>query len=140
VNVSARARRLAPASWAPWLAWWLTGTLGALAWWALGSGNLAWDEPVCLLRRVAHLSCPTCGLTRALAWLARGEWRIALGLHPWAPVLAVQMVAGWALWGVARPRGVGPLDRWLPRLVAFNAAALILIWLVRLATGALPPA
>lgn len=139
--MNTRALRISPARWTPWVAWSLAGMVGALTWWALGSRSLALDvEPMCLLRRFAHLACPTCGMTRALALLARGEWRAALGLHPWAPVLAAQMVAGWALWAVARPRGVGQLDRWLPHLVAFNAASLLLLWLARLAAGTLPPA
>ena len=29
-------------------------------------------------------------------------------------------------------------DRWIPRVIAANGVALIAIWLIRLATGALP--
>ncbi|MFI5372361.1 MAG: DUF2752 domain-containing protein, partial [Candidatus Eisenbacteria bacterium] len=96
-------------------------------------------DSVCLLRQVAHVACPTCGMTRALALLAAGDWRSALALHPWAPALAIQIVSGWALWGLALVRGAVPLERWIPRIVALNAAALILIWLARLLTGTLPP-
>jgi hypothetical protein len=78
-------------------------------------------------------------MTRALALLAGGEWRAALALHPWAPVIAAQLVAGWAWWGawLARLAKDRP-DRWLPSVAAFNLAALVLLWLVRLVTGTLP--
>jgi hypothetical protein len=151
-RLGARALWAVPAQTAPWLVWLLAGAAGALAWGALGARAHAMGvEPICLLRRVAHIACPTCGMTRALALLANGEWRSALLLHPWAPMLAAQIVAGWALWGVALARGGGwhgggwreggpRPDRWIPHAVALNAAALILLWLVRLVSGTLPPA
>lgn len=147
-GTGARALRVTPAHGATWLAWSLAGIVGALAWSALAAHAHALGmEPVCVLRRVAHLACPTCGMTRALALFASGEWRTALALHPWGPVLAVQIVAGWALWGMAiasrgrgrLTRGIGRLEQALPHVVALNAAALVVLWLVRLATGTLPP-
>jgi hypothetical protein len=145
----ASALRVAPSQRLAWLAWSLAGVAGALAWSALGArAHAAGAEPVCLLRGIAHLACPTCGMTRALALLAAGEWREALALHPWAPPFAAQVAAGWAWWGLVLARGASPLsalggerrpDRWLPHAVALNAVALLLIWLVRLATGTLPP-
>jgi Protein of unknown function (DUF2752) len=31
--------------------------------------------------------CPFCGLTRSLSFLARGEWQIAISLHPFGPLV-----------------------------------------------------
>ncbi len=94
---------------------------------------------LCALRRVAGVPCATCGLTRALVLLARGEWHASFALHPMAVVLAAQLAAGWLVWGVALARRWRAMpDRWLPHAVAANAAALLLLWLARLATGTLP--
>jgi hypothetical protein len=139
-GAAARARWAAPAHSAQWLAWSLSGAMGAWAYFTLGAhAHVLGAEPICLLRRLAHVACPTCGMTRALALLARGEWRAAIALHPWAPVLAAQAMAAWALWGARMTRPGAPrLDRWIPHVVAVNAAALALLWLVRWLTGALP--
>jgi hypothetical protein len=149
--------RPAPATrrWGPRLAWVAAGAAGITAWSALrASAHAPAGDPVCLLRQIAHIPCPTCGMTRALALLAAGEWRAALALHPWAPAVAIQIVAGWVLWGAALTRRVGRaernvldrLARWageferrVPHLVALNAAVLLALWLLRLATGTLPP-
>ncbi|MBI5710263.1 MAG: DUF2752 domain-containing protein [Candidatus Eisenbacteria bacterium] len=126
---------------APWSAWLVCGLAAGAAWlalraWAPGGAG---GEPLCLLRSVAHVECPTCGLTRALALLARGEWRGSLALHPLALPLAVQLLAGWGAWGAALARGrAGFLDRWLPGAVVADACALLAVWGVRLATGTLP--
>ncbi|HEV7504248.1 MAG TPA: DUF2752 domain-containing protein [Thermoanaerobaculia bacterium] len=94
---------------------------------------------ICLLRRVFHLPCPGCGMTRAFAALAKGDWRAAVSLHPLAPVVAAELVLGWAAWGLAlasrRPvRLPGRLDG----LLLANLAALVALWLGRVATGTLP--
>jgi hypothetical protein len=94
---------------------------------------------LCALRWLAGLACPTCGLTRALGLLARGAWRESLVMHPWAAALALQAGAAlllWVLWRAGRLR-VRP-DRWLPHAAGLNLAALVVLWLVRLATGTLP--
>lgn len=41
--------------------------------------------PPCLFRRVFHLPCPGCGLTRSFKAVWRGEWLYALRLHPLGP-------------------------------------------------------
>jgi hypothetical protein len=93
------------------------------------------------MRAIAHVSCPTCGLTRAIGLLARGDVAASLALHPWAIALAVQLFAAWVLWGAwvagwLRPRP----DRWVPHAVAVNLLALGAIWIVRFVTGTLPSA
>jgi hypothetical protein len=93
----------------------------------------------CALRHLAGLACPTCGLTRALALLARGAWRESLLMHPWAAALAVQAGAAlllWALWRAGRLRARP--DRWIPHAAGLNLAALVVLWFARLVTGTLP--
>ena len=94
---------------------------------------------VCLLRRVFHLPCPGCGMTRAFAALAKGDWSAAVALHPLAPVLAFETIAGWALWGLALAshRPVRLMAR-LDGVLLANLAALVALWLGRVATGTLP--
>jgi hypothetical protein len=135
---AARPAPEAPARWLPWLA---AGAALALAWavaswWHPGA---AAGAPLCALRRATGLDCPTCGLTRALALLARGAWRESLALHPWALPLALQAGAAWLAWAAwlagrlrARP------DRWIPHALAVNVVALLALWLARLLTGTLP--
>ncbi len=97
------------------------------------------EGTLCLFRRLTAVPCPGCGLTRAFVHLARGEWLAALADHPLAPLVALELAAGWALWGLAlagrlrlRP------ERWLGPWLLAHAAALGALWLGRLATGTLP--
>ena len=94
---------------------------------------------MCLSRRFFHMPCPGCGLTRAFAHLAKGEWPAALADHPLAPVLAAEMGLAWLAWGAALWDRL-PLRRPLPidLVVLANAAVLCALWLGRLATGTLP--
>jgi hypothetical protein len=94
---------------------------------------------LCLSRRLFHLPCPGCGMTRAFALLAKGEWRAAFTLHPLAPVLALEATLGWLGWGAALAvRRPFHLPAWTDSLVLGHAAVLIALWLGRAATGTLP--
>jgi len=78
-------------------------------------------------------------MTRAFAALAKGDWSAAVALHPLAPVLAAELILGWAAWGIAlaarRPlRLPAPVDT----LLLANLAALVALLLARVATGTLP--
>jgi hypothetical protein len=121
--------------------WLLAGAAGlagllVLHWWTPST------DPafiICPLRRFAGLPCPGCGMTRAFAHLAKGEWSAAVRDHPLAPLLGAEIVVAWLIWGLAdagllrRPR-VGR-----PDLVAIgHVAVLVAVWLGRLATGTLP--
>jgi hypothetical protein len=127
--------------------------LSALALWA-GAGLLAGsflltlravplaDDPrtaFCLSRRVLHLPCPFCGLTRATARLARGDWAGAIRYHPLAPLLALQIAGAWAVWGLVLAGKLrSPSLRWVEDLLLLEVAVFGSLWLGRLATGTLP--
>jgi hypothetical protein len=94
---------------------------------------------LCLSRRLLHLPCPGCGLTRAFALLAKGEWAAAFVKHPLAPVLALEAVLGWLAWGAALAiRRPLRLPVRLDAVVLAHAAVLVALWLGRAATGTLP--
>jgi hypothetical protein len=94
---------------------------------------------LCLSRRLLHLPCPGCGLTRAFALLAKWEWAAAFVKHPLASVLALEAVLGWLAWGaelaIRRPLRL-PVR--LDAVVLAHAAVLVALWLGRAATGTLP--
>ena len=121
---------------------WLLAGLAGLAGLAILHVWVPSGDPstaICLLRRFFHLPCPGCGMTRALAHLAKGEWSAAVRDHPLAPGLALEAILGWTAWGVAlaaaRPLRL-PVR--LDALALANAAALVALWLGRTATGTLP--
>ncbi len=123
--------------------WLLAGVLGLAAFAVLHLWVPSPDirTSVCLFRRLTGIPCPGCGLTRAFAHLAKGEWRAALRDHPLAPLIAAQLGAAWLAWGAAvlgrspRPRRL--LTR-VDAIAAGNAALLVSVWIGRLATGTLP--
>jgi hypothetical protein len=94
---------------------------------------------ICLSRRLFHLPCPACGMTRAFALLAKGDWSAATALHPLAPVLALEMILGWLAWGMALAlrRPLRPPVR-IETLALAHVAVLCALWLGRAATGTLP--
>lgn len=126
--------------------WALAGVLGAagLALLHLWTPSDDVRFSICLSRRLLGLPCPGCGMTRAFAHLAKGEWRSALAAHPFAPLLAAELLFGWLAWGVAKVAGkAGRLPRriWpdgVSPLVLANVLLLTALWMGRLAAGALP--
>ena len=97
------------------------------------------DRSVCFFRHYTGIPCAGCGLTRAFAALARGDLAAAMTLHPLAPLLLLEAVVGWLAWGwlLIRRRG---FPSWAPvnRVLTADAALLLVVWGVRLATGTLP--
>ena len=126
---------------APRWVWALAGLAGVagvaiLHVWTPGSGP---ETSICFSRRVLDLPCPGCGLTRAFAHLAKGEWTAALAVHPLAPVLALEFLLIWLAWGRAVFRDLPfPRTDWVERGVLANLAVLCALWVGRLSTGTLP--
>ena len=104
---------------------------------------------LCPMRRITGVWCPTCGMTRAVGWLAHGDLHQSLRYHPLAPLLLLEgaVVAAFLLyrhrtqrddsrWVTAR----GPERPWAERaalraaLVA-NALLVLLVWVIRLKSG-----
>lgn len=121
--------------------WFLAGLLGLTGlavlhvWVPSGDPSSA----LCLSRRLLHLPCPGCGMTRAFAHLAKGEWAAAMTDHPLVPVIALEFILGWVAWGAALVSGSRfRLPVRVETVLVANAAALCALWLGRVATGTLP--
>jgi len=113
------------------------GGLGAFAVGLLGLDRLPF--PVCLLKSVTGLPCPTCGSTRALGHLLHLDFAGALAMNP----LATGGLIALAAWAAADlsllPRGraleveIGPpLSRWVR---SGAVAAILANWIYLLAAG-----
>ena len=97
---------------------------------------------LCPMRRVTGVWCPTCGMTRAVGWLAHGDLHESLRYHPLAPLLLIEgAVVAAILVYRHRTRRDDPssppfgADRFLrPALVA-NALLVLVVWAVRLKSG-----
>jgi Protein of unknown function (DUF2752) len=97
------------------------------------------QNTVCLLRRLTGLPCPGCGMTRAFAHLAKGEWAAAASDHLLAYVLAVELGLAWLAWGGALARGRQVrMPAGYERAVLVHLAVLVAFWLGRVSTGTLP--
>ena len=113
----------------------LVATAGAAAL----ADALSTGPVLCLFRAVTGVPCPGCGLTRAIARLARGDLAQAVTLHPLAPLLAAEAVGAWGLWGLVLAGWVRkPAERPLLVLLWLNLAALGAVWVARLLAGTLP--
>jgi hypothetical protein len=98
-------------------------------------------DSVCLFRRCTGVACPSCGMTRALAQLAKGSLEGTVRYHPLAPLMAAELVFLILLWaGTFDARLKDRIARWAYPIVLTNLAILLLVWVGRLATGTLLPA
>ena len=55
---------------------------------------------LCPFRWLTSMPCPFCGITRGLCALARGDWGVALTLHPLSPLAFAALLAvtlGWKM-------------------------------------------
>jgi len=95
---------------------------------------------ICPVALMTGVACPGCGMSRAMAWLLRGDWGRAIGYHPLAPVvLAMGLVA--VVWILGRRFGgwKAPPVPLINRGLTGFAALLVVTWVTRLASGTLPP-
>jgi len=92
--------------------------------------------PPCQFARVTGRPCPSCGMTTAFAWVARGRFDRAWGANPAGSLLAptVAALVPWLLAGAARGRPLGSRSPSAPLLaVAVTAAVVSLVsWAIRL--------
>jgi hypothetical protein len=70
--------------------------------------------------------------------MIRGDLTRALTYHPMAPLIALQAGAIWGWW-MLRRRGVEIDQRWLDVGLVVTGALLVGVWVLRLASGTLPP-
>jgi Protein of unknown function (DUF2752) len=93
----------------------------------------------CFVRRLTGIPCPGCGMSRAFAHLAKGEWAAAARDHPLAYLLAAEAALVWLAWGglLARRRPVH-LPAVYDRVMFAHVAVFVAFWLGRAATGTLP--
>jgi len=96
---------------------------------------------LCLLHRLTGLPCLTCGLTRAVCLLARGEWRASLSMHPAGGLVFVALIVAcvWLLAEAAAGRDLRAdlRTRLLALALGAGGALSLLGWGARLA-GILP--
>jgi len=92
---------------------------------------------LCLMHRLTGLPCLTCGLTRAVCLVARGEWAASLRMHPAGPLAFGVLVVAclWLAGEAAADRDLG--ERVKPHLMSFvlglGGALSVLVWGARLA-------
>jgi hypothetical protein len=91
--------------------------------------------PFCPLRRVLHVPCPSCGLTRAARLALAGDWGGATRMHPlWLVVLPYVGFVGIAE-SVSHLRD-GGWGRWTGRVAVKRIGlclviALVAVWIAR---------
>lgn len=95
---------------------------------------------LCPFALMTGIACPGCGMSRALAWLVRGDFGTAVAYHPLAPLLAAIALGG-ALWwlGKVTRRWRGPAVVLINTVLIGFGVLLLAVWGVRMASGTLPP-
>lgn len=97
------------------------------------------DGPVmCFSRRHTDVACPSCGMTRGVASLMRGDLAGSWSMHPLAIVFVLQaIIAGLALaFDVGRSRLTW--FKWIPAVMAIDVVLLVVVWFMRYSAGTLP--
>ena len=68
-----------------------------------------------MMRRVFGVPCPTCGMTRSMASLAKGHLAQSIAYHPFGLLVAGLICAGWLYlaWFVLRDKKVPRINPWI---------------------------
>ena len=95
---------------------------------------------LCPVALMTGTACPGCGMSRAIAWLLRGDLERSLAYHPLAPIVLAIALAG-SVWALGRRfKGWRAPAAALVNLGLVGLAALLVAtWVTRLITGTLPP-
>jgi hypothetical protein len=120
----------------PWLLWLSPLAIGLLlAWTPTDNG-----PTLCPFAALTGHACPGCGLTRAMAYLVRGDLDRAIVYHPLSLVLALG-AAAWVVWLIGNwRRGWRPPSIKTVNIALIAAGVLLMgVWFTRMATGTLPP-
>jgi len=95
---------------------------------------------ICGFARCTGVACPGCGMTRAAGQLVRGNVVEALHYHPLILLIAAEMLGAWTIWMAHRAGWIRWRHRrWVDVAIGATAALLLVVWIVRLATGSTPP-
>jgi len=107
----------------------------------LAMGPTTDDGPtVCPFALTTGVACPGCGMTRAAGYLLRGDLSSALRYHPLVILIAVQALAGWGWWMLRRSETVRPMSTKVSNAILIGTGvSLLVVWLLRLWAGSLPP-
>lgn len=99
------------------------------------------DGPtLCPFALMTGTACPGCGMTRAAGYLIRGDLSSALRYHPLVMLVVVQALAGWGWWMLRRSETVRPPSTRITNAILIGTGvSLIVVWLLRLWAGWLPP-
>lgn len=118
---------------------WFRPAVGAAGLVALGATASGDDGPVlCPFRFCTGGYCPGCGMTRSIGALVRGDLGGSWQHHPFLLIAVAQLMLLGAIWSVASGQVRQRLLANRNRLLAANGVALVLVWLLRLATGQIP--
>lgn len=95
---------------------------------------------ICPMALLTGVACPGCGMSRAIAWLFRGDLERSVGYHPLAPLVVIVGIVA-MVWAFGRRlRGWNkPRPALLTGGLVVLATLLMAVWLARLASGTLPP-
>jgi hypothetical protein len=99
------------------------------------------DGPtVCPFALVTGTACPGCGMTRAAGYLIRGDLSLALAYHPLVILISIQALAGWVWLILRKSDRVKPMSTRLTNAVLIGTGvSLLVVWLLRMWAGSLPP-
>jgi len=95
---------------------------------------------ICPFALCTGTACPGCGMTRAASALLRGDFDVAMALHPLMPLIALQLAGGWVWYLLRRSGRVQAMStRTLNAVLIVTGLALLAVWVSRLVGGTLPP-
>jgi len=108
---------------------------------ALAAVNPSDASPtICGFANCTGVACPGCGMTRAAGQLVRGNVMEALRYHPLILLVVAELLGAWTIWLAHRAGWIQwHHRRWVNYVLGGTAALLVIVWIVRLATGMTPP-